>query len=345
MEEKRVDYRKVLSAIYEKRKIYYYVLPIAFLLSSLYIVCIPRFYTSEIEVAPETDTSKSGAGALGSLASTFGLDLSSMESNDAITPLLYPDLMEDNGFVSEMFKIKVTTADGKVSTDYYDYLMHHQEYPWWTVLYVKIKQLFLSPKGGGDGKPDPYRPSEDDFALMKYIRASIELKVDKKTGAITISTVDQDPLVAKTLADSVESRLERFIKEYRTNKARKDMEYYKNLAAQAKHDYERARQLYASFSDNNMDALMVSVRSKQDDLENEMQLKFNAYSTLNNQLQAAMAKVQERTPAFMIIRGASVPIKPDGPKRMIFVLFAVVLAFMGTTCYVLREIILPKSQE
>ena len=54
-------------------------------------------------------------------------------------------------------------------------------------------------------------------------------------------------------------------------------------------------------------------------------------------MQAAKAKVQERTPAFTVIKGANVPIKPSGPKRMIFVAFILLLTFAGTSIYILSK--------
>ena len=71
-----------------------------------------------------------------------------------------------------------------------------------------------------------------------------------------------------------------------------------------------------------------------------MQIKFNTYNALNTQLQAAKAKVQEKTPAFTIIQGASVPIKPAGPKRMFFVLAMMFMAFILTIGYILKDDIL-----
>ena len=73
------------------------------------------------------------------------------------------------------------------------------------------------------------------------------------------------------------------------------------------------------------------------DLENDMQLKYNTYTTLNTQLQTAKAKVQERTTAFTVIKGAEVAVKPAGPKRMIFVIGMLVLAFLGTAFYIVRK--------
>lgn len=102
------------------------------------------------------------------------------------------------------------------------------------------------------------------------------------------------------------------------------------------------RQDYSRFSDTNMETVLESYKSKQEDLENDMQLKFNAYSVMVTQMNAARSKVQERTPVFTLVKGAAVPIKPTAPKRMIFVIACVFLAFLATSVYVLRDIILPK---
>lgn len=191
-----------------------------------------------------------------------------------------------------------------------------------------------------EGKFNPYNLSKDDSDIIEQIKESIKFTTDKKTGAITISAKAQDPYVCKILVDSVRQHLQVFITNYRTNKARNDVKYYQKLTAEAKAAYEKSRQLYGSFSDSNMDVVLESIRAKQNDLENDMQLKYNNYSTLSTQLQLAKAKVQERTPAFSLIKGAVVPLRPESPKRMIFVLLMTFLAFAGTTIYVLRDIVL-----
>ena len=58
---------------------------------------------------------------------------------------------------------------------------------------------------------------------------------------------------------------------------------------------------------------------------------------MQTQLQQAKAKVQERTPAFTLLKGASVPIRPTGPKRMIFVIGMVFLAFFATVAWILKD--------
>ena len=265
-----------------------------------------------------------------------------MQSSDAITPLLYPDLMEDNGFVTNMFNIMVTTKDGKTKATYHDYLKKHQKYPWWTKAIGSIKSLFSKKSEPSREVFDPYNLTKPEDDIAKAIADRVKFKTDKKTGVITITVKDQDPVVCKTVADSVKNRLQNFITEYRTNKARTDYEYYQQLAQQAKNDYERSRQRYASFSDANTSIALKSVQLKVEEMENDMQLKFSTYSTINNQLQAAKAKVQERTPAFTTLKGAAVPIKPAGPKRVSFVITMLFLTFIGTCVYILYDIVKPK---
>ncbi len=339
-----VDYRKVIHEIWKRKKIFFIVIPATIIIASLYIICIPRTYTSSTEVAPESENQGGNSGSLGSLASTFGFDLSVLQSNDAITPLLYPDLMNDNNFVYQLFKIKVKNIDGTINTDYYTYLKKHQSYPWWTKSINSIKKT-LPPNKTAVGKAinDPYHLPKADTDIMKEIRSNTKIKVDKKTGAITISTSSQDPMVCKITADSVREHLQKFITSYRTNKARKDVEYYRRLTTEAKAQYDRQRVIYGKYADSNADVFLESFKSKRDELENEMQLKYNTYTTFSNQLQAAIAKVQERTPAFTIIQGAEVPQKPTGPKRVLFVLSMTFVAFIGTSVYVLRDIILPRG--
>lgn len=333
-----IDLRVVMSKIWKNRKLFYKTLPIAFVLSCVYIFSIPRYYTSDVKLAPELDNGISG-GTLGDIASSLGFDISTAQTSDAISPLLYPDLMEDNKFVTNLFNIQVATKNGDIKDSYYNYLKKHQKKAWWMYPIGWIKKMFSEDDNGqgAKGKLDPYHLSKKNDNIAEKIRDNIKLSIDKRTGVISINVTSQDPLICKTVADSLTTRLQDFITDYRTSKARVDVEYYKKLTSEAKAEYEKARQRYGSYADANMDIVLESYRAKRDDLENDMQLKFNAYSTMNAQLQTAMAKVQERTPAFTVIKGAAVPIKPAGPKRMIFVAGMLFLAFIGTIVYILKE--------
>lgn len=324
-----IDLRLIFQKIREHKLLYFIVLPIAFVLSVFIILCVPRYYSTDTKLAPEVENGGS-SGAIGSLASSLGFDMSQIKSSDAITPLLYPELMEDNKFIVDLFTIKIQTIDGK-RYSYFDYLANRQKEPWWsTLIGKKEKPLKMD-------KISPYYLNKRQSKVVEAIRSNISLKVDSKDGVITIATTAQDPLTCKILADSVSSLLKQYITAYRTDKVRKDVAYYKQLVGETQASYERARQIYASYSDANQDVILQSVQSKIADLENDMQLKFNTYSNAKNQYDAARAKLQEKTPVFTVLKGASVPTKPAGPKRMIFVLVMEILTTIFLTIWVIRK--------
>lgn len=340
MEEKKyadkIDLLAIINKIIGRKKLFLKILPITFVISYIFILGFPREYSTDIKMAPELSSPMNGMnGTLSSIASSFGFDLNDIQTSDAITPLLYPNLMEDNKFIVNLFNVRVVSADKKTNTTYHDYLQKEQKGVIWMLPYEWIKKIFQNKVTERKGKLDPYHLTKADDDIANAVRGGISIKIDKKTAIITIDAKAQDPLICKTIADSARKHLQDFITEYRTNKARIDYEYYKKLTEEAKNDYEKARQKYASLSDASTNITLKSVELKMEDMENDLQLRYNTYSTLNAQLQAAHARVQERTPAFTVIKGAEVPIRPTGPKRMIFVIACLFMAFVGTSIYIL----------
>lgn len=336
-ETEKIDLLAIFKEIMTGKKLFYKVLPITFIASIIIILGYPRYYSTDIKLAPELNNSSSNMGTLSSIASSFGFDLNDMQTSDAITPLLYPNLMEDNKFICGLFDIKVKSIDGKINTTYHDYLQKQQKPVFWLIPIGWIKKLFANNDAKSEGVINPYFLNRTEHSIADNIRNNVSIKIDKKTAIITISAEAQDPMICKTIADSIRDRLQEFIIDYRTSKARNDYEYYKQLAENAKHDYERSRKIYASFSDASTNIALKSIELKMEDMENDLQLKYNTYTTLNTQLQSAKAKVQERTPAFTVIKGAEVPVKPSGPKRMIFVISCVLISFAVTSIYILSK--------
>lgn len=334
-----IDFSFILKAIIKNKKAFFYTMPIVFVLSSLIIISIPRSYTCEVKLAPESTSS--GIGSIGALASSFGVNLANkLDNEDAISPELYPDLMNSIDFKVSLFPIKIQTKDKKIETTYYNYLEKHQKYAWWLIPINYIKKLFEKKEDkpfDSSKKIDPFILTKKQKDIASLIEQKIDCEVDKKTNVISIVVTDQDPLVCATMADSVKSRLQLFITDYRTNKAKIDLEYTKKLYVEAKSSYDKARQLYATFSDENQELILESYKAKQEDLENEMQLKYNNYNSICQQLLAAKAKVQERTPAFTTLQSASVPNKPSKPKRMLFVLAMLFLTFIITSIYSINK--------
>lgn len=340
-----IDLGKVFKTLWEKRKTFYIVLPIVFVLSCIWIFPQPRYYTCEVKLAPEGG--EDAAGGLASVASSFGFNLGEMGTTDAIYPMLYPELFESPEFIASLFEITVTTDDGSLTTDYYTYLRKHQKKNWLTQPFLKAKAyitLLLSsepkptPRKEGE-KLNPFKMNKIDYNLVEKVKKNITCNVDKKTDVITINVKDQDRQISALLADSIKERLQTFIIDYRTKKVREDVKYYQNLTDSAKTEYDKALIAYGSYKDGHRNLTLNTYVELGDKLKNDMDTKLSAYNTFNAQLAAAKAKVQERTPSFTTLKSATVPLKPAGPKRMIFILsMLIIMSIMCSTWILKKEI-------
>ena len=343
-EESSIDFKKIFNDIVKHRMLYAKVLPIAFVLAAIYALALPNYYNCTVKLSPEMSGSKSTSG-LAALASSFGVNLGSGSGvgTEALFPTLYPDLMNSVDFKTSLFHVPVTIEGDKEKGEkdrtmsYYDYLSKEQKAPWWSQGIKAFFSLFSSKEEDEVSKVNKFRLTKDQANIVKVIDKNVVCDVDKKTMVITIDVTDQDPVIAATMADTVKTRLQNFITDYRTSKARVDLEYNRKICAETKARYEKARQLYAEFMDHNRDIILQTVRQKQTDLENEMQLQYNAYQQVAAQLLAAEAKVQEETPAFTTLQSATVPVMKAGPKRAQMCLIFVFLAFLGTSAWILYK--------
>lgn len=297
---------------------------------------IPRIYKSSVMLAPETSGGNSLSSSLSSMASLVGLNKNFMNSEDAIFPEIYPDVIQSTDFIVGLFPVKVQSKDGKIKCDYYTYMSTKQKGSWLDEFKNFISKKLASDnasdakatkKGSKEG-PDPFRLTKKESEVAMNISSSIKCSVDKKTTVISIEVTDQDPLIAATMADTVMNRLQTFITDYRTKKAVRDCEYMRGLYETAKEEYTEARKQYAAFCDANQDVVLQEVQSQIEEMENDMQLKFNAYTQLTEQLQMAEAKVQERTPVYTIVQNASVPAKHSNTSKIVILIGFLFLGFI-----------------
>lgn len=341
--QKLLYVRTIVKVIKEHKKTYLITMPIVLVVAFLFIMCVPRYYRSSVTLAPES--SDVSSGGLSSTLSSLGIgSLNKMMNKDAISLELYPDLLGSKDFIIKMFAVGVTTKDCKTSTTYYDYLANHTKAPWWDQMLNYIKEIFKKEasdnyRGKANEKIDVFTMTKKQQDIASMIKNNISCKIDQKTDAFTITVTDQDPKVCAMIANKTAEQLMEFIIEYRTKKAKNDYQYYTELCDKALKDYETAREKYASYSDANYNPEIESIRSKVETLENDMQLKYNTYSSMVTMKQTAQAKIQEKTPAFTTLESASIPTLPAGPKRTIGALAFMMLYAIGLTVYYLRKYI------
>ena len=347
-----IDLTKVAKTLWQKRRTFYKIWAWTFVLSCIWILPQPRYYTCEVKLAPEMNGDQ-GMGGLSGLASSFGIDFGGANGQDAIYPELYPELFENPEFIVGLYGIHVNTKDGDISTDYFSYMKQHQKSNLltWPFRYVKgyINKLLTeedkTPRASGAGGVNPFMMNRKDYDLMLSIMGHINCTVDKKNYVISINIKDQDPLVCATMADSVKKHLQDFITQYRTSKASEDVIHYQHMRDSAEIEYNDAMERYSRFCDTHRDIILQSYQSSRDKLESELNLKQNSLSTMETQLQSSKFKLQEKTPAFTTLKSAIVPVKPAGPKRMLFVIGMLIMVTIVGGVWMTRKEIFPFNQQ
>ena len=351
-----LDFVKMFNDLLKHKKLYFKVLPVAFVLAAIYALALPNYYRCTVKLSPELTSSRTSS-SLAALASNFGFNMGRSTGGmgtEALFPTLYPDLVNSTDFKITLFPVPVTIEGDKDkgiedrTMSYYDYLSNEQKRPWFSAIFAApgkligwLVSLFKDkpkPSVPGDQKSvNPFRLTKKQALIVNALKKRVVCDVDKKTMVITIDVIDQNPVICATMADTVKTRLQNFITDYRTSKARVDLAYSKKIYAETKARYEEARQKYAEFVDANQDIILQTVRQRQVDLENEMQLQYNAFSQIAQQVVAAEAKVQEETPAFTVLESATVPVRKAGPSRAKICLAFLFLAFLGTSAWILYK--------
>lgn len=341
---KVINLSKIWRILLSKKKLFYKVWAITFVLSCIWIFPQPRYYTCEVKLAPEMNGEDVGGG-LSSIAQSFGFNIGGMGGQDAIYPELYPDLFESPEFIVGLYGIQVKTKEGDISTNYFTYMAKHQKPNILLAPFNGVRRWVSSlfeekdetPRGTGNGDINPFMMNREDYELMMAVMDNIKCSVDKKTNVISIVVKDQDPLVCATMTDSVKVHLQSFIIRYRTSKVSEDVKHYQQMRDSAELEYNIAMDAYSRYCDAHKDIILQSFQSERDKLESELALKQSSLGALEAQLQATKVKLQEKTPAFTTLQSAIVPIKPAGPKRMLFVLGMLILATTVTSYLLIRK--------
>lgn len=341
-EEQEIDLIELAQKVWAERKLVFKACGIAVIVALVVAFSIPKEYATSVTLAPETG-GKSVSGGIGALASMAGINLGASSGEDALSPELYPDIVSSTPFLINLFDVRVKSEEAEVDTTLYAYLKEYQRSPWWSaVTSAPFKvlgwtmSLFRDEQPEeGDAKLDPFHLTKEESGIAKALSSRLAVSVDKKTGVTTLTVTMQDALISASLTDTVMHSLQNYITDYRTNKARHDLAYMEKLYDEAKQDYTEAQQKYAQFADANLNISRLVYRAEQERLQNEMNLAYQMYTTVSQQLQMAKAKVQEITPVYTVVQPATVPLRAAKPNKLMILVGFVFLAGVGSVGWIL----------
>lgn len=345
MEKQRIDEVEInLTEFFNKiiniRKLLYKAAIVGAVIGVIVSLSIPKQYTVRVTLSPEMGGSKSGNGMTGLAASFFGGGISVTE--DALNASLSTDIISSTPFLLELLAINVPAFEGNNSMTLDTYL-DEQSSPWWNyvvdlpgMMIEGVKSLYSSeetemhPKEWGI-----IELSQEKNEKINILRKKIITVIDKKSAITSISVTLQNPLVTAVVVDSIVYKLQEFIINYRTFKAKEDYAYLEKLFEERKQEYYITQRKYANYVDTHDNLILQSVRTEQERLQSDMNLAFQVYSQVANQLQIARAKLQEEKPVFALVEPAVVPLLASGTGLVVYVSIFTFLSVVCTMCWML----------
>lgn len=342
--ELELDLVNILYNIISIRKTLYKAAVIGLILGIIVALSIPKQYTVQVILSPEMGSSKGNNGLAGLAASFLGSGITSGEGSDALNVSLSADIISSTPFLLELLDIQVTSSNKEENISLSTYL-NNLSVPWWSYITSMPGSIISKTRSWFKGKDKEMITSnikrktieltKEENWKITFLKKNVIASVDKKTAMTSIAVTLQDPKVTAIVADSVVQKLQEYIINYRTSKAKEDCAYLEKLFKDRQQEYYIAQKKYADYVDANDNIILQSGRTEQERLQNDMSLTYQVYSQVANQLQVARAKVQEEKPVFAVVEPAVVPISPSGMGLKKYALLFIFLAVIFTISWTL----------
>lgn len=348
-----IDLIELARRLWRARGFLVKVCGLAALIGLVIAFSLPKEYTTTVKLAPEMEDISKKMNGIGGLAAMAGINLNTSSGADAISPDLYPDVVQSTPFLLELFPVKVIAPESVDSLALYDYMLNYQRTAWWNyVIQAPFKALgavkgFFSKADVQPGDTlDPFHLTREQEAVLQALRNRIAVSVDKKTFILTASVQMQNPVISAEVTRIVLQKLQDYIITYRTRKVKDDLAFTRKIFGEAREAYYKAQQAYAVFEDTNRNLISSSYRTEQERLKNEMTLTFNIYNSLAQKLEQDKLRVQEQTPVYTVIEPATIPLKATSPKKLLILIGCIFLSLlMGVGYLFVKDVFVEKNEE
>lgn len=288
-------------------------------------LCTHHTWKVDVTLAPESTGGRSASSALSSLNGLLGgMQMATSSGSDAINYALFPQICKSTQFLAGLFDVPVqkyvrpeARKKGKEAqtVTFYDFLTKKGEKNWFSSIFMG------SQEDDQDQELDMKELSYKQNLMYLYLTRHISANYDMATGITTLSVRLNDQAVATQIADTICKRLQQYVVDYRTGKARDDYEYYTRMADEAYINMTEKQEAYARSVDGNRNVILQSVNSERQRLQDEATLASQIYMQFAQQKESAKLKIQEDKPVFAVIQTATTPLNPAESRASIVIMF------------------------
>jgi uncharacterized protein YutD len=336
-----IDIMAIVKRLWNKRK-YIIVITSCFMVMGLILALLSRpVYKSSCSFVPQMASGRStSASALAALA---GMSTFDMEGGSTLSPLIYPQLLENADLLHELLYTELHFEEWDEPVSLFDYYMNpdYQKksitpyiytytYGWPLVL---LKRLMSK---GSNVQQEVTVPvseeltasvsrigffSEDESGCLGIIKGNIAIDIDKNDGFLELSCVMGEKLAAAELCEAVFNLLDKYITEFKIEKHSQTLAYINERYEEVHLDYQNKQMALAEFNDANRGILSATAQTRRDQLVAEYNLAFSTFSDISKKRMQAEMQVKEDQPVLSVVKSIVVPNKPSNSRLKKLIIF------------------------
>lgn len=341
--EQEIDLIEVVKRLWSKRKFIFKVTGVFMALGLLVALFSAKEFTAGCLVVPQTG-SKSAGGSLSGLAAMAGISLGNIGEGETLSPKVYSKVLNNIDLQKELMRTPINFEGYEQPITLLDYYTK-EEYQKFSLIGALKKYTIGLPfvilgaiRGEQVEKPMPASGSakqlsaftKDEQECIKKLKSNYSLTINDKEGHVSISANMPEPLAAAQVAQQLQNLLQKYVTEFKIQKAQANYNFVKQRYDEAKVVYETKQEEYAKFQDANRALSSALSRTKEEQIKGEYNIANSLFGELSKQLVQAEIKVKEDTPILTVVEPVVVPREKSKPKRpMILVMFTFLGGVLG----------------
>lgn len=350
-QETEVDFINLARTFWEGRIMIIKIVLFGAFIGFFVAILIPNEFTASSTMVPQISDPKSKLAGLSGLAALAGVNISTVSASE-LSPRTYSSIISSVPFQLELMEtpLNFEKLDNQVTLyDYYSKIKIGNPFRKYTVGLPSIIIKTIKGKKKNKfiiSKANPlYVLTENQIEVQKIIEKQVGISVNDLDGYVSISCSLPEAYAAAQLVQNAQVLLQRYITEFKIEKARVDLEFIQQRYDEAKKSYQTTQQQLASFRDRNMNMSTSVAKTEEERLTNEYSLVTGVYSELAKVLEQAKIKVKEETPVFTIIKPVSVPIEKARPNRPLILAISAFIGLIVGTVIVLGKDFLIQTRD
>jgi len=351
-----IDFMNLAITFWDGRFVISKIIIISLFIGIFVSLLIPNEFTASSTIIPQISDQKSklgglsGISGLSGLAAMAGINLSTSTGSE-ISPKTYSTIISSVPFQLELMKTPLNFENlGSQVTlfDYYTRIKRGNSIVKYTIGLPSLIIKAIKGEKKNNFSPSENNPlyilTEDQYEIQKIIEKQVNIFVNDIDGNVSINCSLPEAYAAAQLVQNTQTLLQRYITEFKIEKAKIDQEFIQQRYDEAKKNYQAAQQQLALFRDRNKNMSQSIAKTEEERLYGEYTLVTGVYSELAKKLEQAKILVKEETPVFTIISPVSVPTQKSHPNRPIIVIISMFIGFILGTTWVLSENLLKQTR-